>query len=226
MNNEKIGKLIKKIRIKNNLTQKQLAEELNVTYQAVSKWENGKNIPDIEILTILCNKYNIDIDSFLKGKYKKNKGIFKKILLPIFVIIIVISLLFLFKNNNNTFSLNPINSACENFNVSGSIAYDNKKTSIYISNIENCTNDSKTYVSFKCTLFENDNNKKIKIGSYTSSNKNTIEGYLKNLTFNIEDYKRECKNYKDANLELEIKLTENSGNIVSYYVPLKIDSKC
>lgn len=41
MNQEKFGKLIKDIRKKNNLTQKQLAAKYNVTYQAVSKWENG-----------------------------------------------------------------------------------------------------------------------------------------------------------------------------------------
>lgn len=41
MNQEKLGKFIKDIRKKHNLTQKQLADKYNVTYQAVSKWENG-----------------------------------------------------------------------------------------------------------------------------------------------------------------------------------------
>ena len=50
MEQEKIGKFIKKIRVDNGLTQKDLADKLGVTYQAVSKWENGKNIPDIMIL--------------------------------------------------------------------------------------------------------------------------------------------------------------------------------
>ena len=39
MSQEEFGKLIKKIRQENNLTQKDLAEKYNVTYQAVSKWE-------------------------------------------------------------------------------------------------------------------------------------------------------------------------------------------
>ena len=50
MNQEKISKFIKDIRIKNNLTQKDFADKFGVTYQAVSKWENGKNLPDINIL--------------------------------------------------------------------------------------------------------------------------------------------------------------------------------
>lgn len=45
MDQEKIGKLIKEIRQKNNLTQKQFADKYGITYQAVSKWENGKNMP-------------------------------------------------------------------------------------------------------------------------------------------------------------------------------------
>ena len=49
MNQEKIGEFIKKLRQDNNLTQKDLANKYNVTYQAVSKWERGLNIPDISL---------------------------------------------------------------------------------------------------------------------------------------------------------------------------------
>ena len=42
MNPERIGQMIKEIRKKNHLTQKQFADKYGVTYQAVSKWENGK----------------------------------------------------------------------------------------------------------------------------------------------------------------------------------------
>ena len=69
MNQDKIGKLIKKIRKENNLTQADFAKDLGVTYQAVSKWENGKNIPDISILKKISNKYNI-VFNFYKEKGK------------------------------------------------------------------------------------------------------------------------------------------------------------
>ena len=50
MNSEKIVKFIYDLRKKYNLTQKELADKLNVTAQAVSKWENGRGVPDIELL--------------------------------------------------------------------------------------------------------------------------------------------------------------------------------
>ena len=57
MDQEKIGNIIKELRKKNNLTQQNLADQLGVTYQAVSKWENGKNIPDIAILKEISKLY-------------------------------------------------------------------------------------------------------------------------------------------------------------------------
>ena len=44
MNTEKIASLIKTLRQKDNLTQNEFAKKYGVTYQAVSKWENGKNL--------------------------------------------------------------------------------------------------------------------------------------------------------------------------------------
>ena len=70
MSQEDFGKLIKRIRQENNLTQKDLAEKYNVTYQAVSKWENGKNMPDISLIKQISNDFNISVDDMIEGKYK------------------------------------------------------------------------------------------------------------------------------------------------------------
>ena len=66
MNQEKIGKYIYELRIKNNLTQKDLADKLSITSQAVSKWENGRGIPDIEQLNKLSEIFNVDIKEIIK----------------------------------------------------------------------------------------------------------------------------------------------------------------
>ena len=74
MNQEKIGKFIRELRKNNNLTQNDLALKYGVTYQAVSKWENGKNIPDISILKQMSKDFNINIDDLLDGESKKKKN--------------------------------------------------------------------------------------------------------------------------------------------------------
>ena len=71
MNQEQIGKTILEIRKKNNMTQKDLADKLHVTAQAVSKWENGRGIPDIEILQKLSKEFNINLDTLLNGNNQK-----------------------------------------------------------------------------------------------------------------------------------------------------------
>ena len=73
MEPQKIGEMILKIRKENHLTQQELANKLGVTYQAVSKWENGKNMPDLTILKHLCEEFNIDLNDFLSGKQKSSK---------------------------------------------------------------------------------------------------------------------------------------------------------
>ena len=69
MNQVKIGKFIAECRKKNNLTQMQLAEKLNITDRAISKWENGKNLPDMSLLKPLCNILDITINELLSGEY-------------------------------------------------------------------------------------------------------------------------------------------------------------
>lgn len=44
---ESMGQIIRKLRKERNLTQEELAEQLNITYQAVSRWENETGMPDI-----------------------------------------------------------------------------------------------------------------------------------------------------------------------------------
>ena len=62
---EKIGTKIALIRKQSSMTQNELASELFVTHQAVSKWENGKSIPSIEILHSLTTLFNVSIDDIL-----------------------------------------------------------------------------------------------------------------------------------------------------------------
>ncbi len=68
MDQIKIGKFIAECRKKNNLTQMQLAEKLNITDRAISKWENGKSTPDSSIMLELCNELKISVNELLSGE--------------------------------------------------------------------------------------------------------------------------------------------------------------
>ena len=68
MDQIKIGKFIAECRKKNKLTQMQLAEKLNITDRAVSKWENGKSMPDSSIMLDLCNVLKISVNDLLSGE--------------------------------------------------------------------------------------------------------------------------------------------------------------
>ena len=68
MNQQKIGEFIKDKRKEKGLTQKELADKLGITNQAISKWERGKNCPDISFLKDLCKILDININELLSGK--------------------------------------------------------------------------------------------------------------------------------------------------------------
>ena len=62
-----IGQYIKNLRKTIGMTQKDLAEKLNVSFQAVSKWETGDTLPDTGILLDLCDTLNTTADKLLNG---------------------------------------------------------------------------------------------------------------------------------------------------------------
>lgn len=68
MNQIKIGKFISEKRKLKNLTQSQLAEKLNITDRAVSKWETGKSMPDASIMLQLCDILEITVNDLLNGE--------------------------------------------------------------------------------------------------------------------------------------------------------------
>ena len=68
MDQIKIGKFIAECRKNNNLTQMQLAEKLNITDRAISKWENGKAMPDSSIMLELCSELKISVNELLSGE--------------------------------------------------------------------------------------------------------------------------------------------------------------
>ena len=121
MNQEKIGKFILELRKEKNMTQQELAEKIGVTDRAVSKWENGRGMPDLSLMKSLCNELGITVNDLISGEridkkdypkksdeniintidykekeIKKNKKVFKIVLGVIFLIIGLFITMFLF----------------------------------------------------------------------------------------------------------------------------------
>lgn len=226
MDQERIGKLIKELRKKNNLTQAELAESLGVTYQAVSKWENGKNIPDISILKELSNKYNIDINDLLEGNNKVKKN-YKKLAIIVSLFITIFIGIFIIINTNNNFEFKTISSKCSDFKLSGSVAYNKDHSSLYISNIEFCGKENnEVYKKIECNLYETYKNTEVKISSCTKKENISLKEYLKVTKINANNYKTACSNFKDSTLYLKIEATTKDNKTETFKVPIKLEDNC
>ena len=71
MDNQKIGNFLKKLRNEKGLTQEQLAEKLNTSSRAVSRWETGRNMPDLAMLITVSDFYGVDIKELIDGEKKE-----------------------------------------------------------------------------------------------------------------------------------------------------------
>lgn len=229
MDQEKVAKFIKDIRKKHNLTQKQFADKYNVTYQAVSKWENALNMPDTLLMRQICKDFDISLDELLSGEYKKckNKKIYLIISLLIFITLCVIIItIFNILNKQNDFQFKTLSTECENFNISGNISYNKNKSAIYITNIKYCGgNDTEDYKQIECSLYESNNNFEKKISNFKSDHeKIKLEDFLQDVTLSIDNYEKTYKEYKENSLYLSINATDFNDKITTYKIPLKLDS--
>ena len=77
MNQKKTGMFLKELRKEKQLTQEQLAEILGVTNRSVSRWENGVNMPDLDLVIEIANYYGVGIEEILDGE-RKSKIMDKK----------------------------------------------------------------------------------------------------------------------------------------------------
>ena len=77
MNN--LNEKLKQLRMDGKFTQQQIADHLFVSRQAVSNWENGKNIPDLSTIILLSKFYGVSLDTLLKGEKEVIKSMKKEL---------------------------------------------------------------------------------------------------------------------------------------------------
>lgn len=227
MDQRKIGQLIKSLRKQNHLTQQQLAEKYGVTYQAVSKWENGNNMPDISLLKQISEDFGISLDEILNGEVLHQRR--KRMILLSLIFLLscaAISLVIWFALRDD-FKVKLLSAECKDFNLTGIIAYNKNKSSIHISQIEYCGNDpEETYQEVDCNLYEVHDGKETKISTNhrTLEKGMTLEEYLKEVSFTIGSYTQVCESFSSGSLYLEIEGKTVDGEHRKYEIPLAFRS--
>ena len=78
MDQVKIGQFIKSIRKEKNLTQREVAERLNISEKTVSKWETGNGLPEVSLMLPLCGLFEISVNELLSGERLDDKKYFEK----------------------------------------------------------------------------------------------------------------------------------------------------
>lgn len=229
----KIGKFISKMRKENNMSQSELANILNVTSQAVSKWENGRGIPDIEMLKKLSEVFKVNMEDILSGEEKKKnnkKSVIYFGLLIIAIILLGFGSLFIINNRNEDFHFMSLATDNDAFRVKGVMAYNRNKKSIYISEVNKTNEDEEKYKSMECILFESNGSVEKLISKYGDINNKqteaTLTELLKGVEFNIDNYKCECSKPACDDLFLRINVKNMDNKVITYQLPIQLDNTC
>jgi len=232
MDNDKIGKFISDLRKNNNLTQQAFADKLGVTYQAVSKWENGKSIPDIIILKEISKQFNVSIDELLQGEKNivKKKNYLKYIVIGIIILLIFI-LFFVIINDSGHYEFKGLYTNNNEFSIDGVMAFCKDKSSIYISNINYNKDDKEEYKVLECNLYQKNGNMETMISTCGNLDDNSnittnLNDLLKKVSFKIDHYNNRWNDLTKSDLYIEINARNKNNKIITYDIPLKLEDSC
>lgn len=232
MNQEKIGKFIAQCRKEKKLTQEELGKKVGVGFKAVSKWENGHNLPDISLMPSLCEVLNVSINDLLNGekdnnsknngvlnylKYQKKKNKNRIILISIIsILILIISILLCyFVNNYGKVKVFEIYGESNNFEYNDSLFLTSNIKHIFVDGKLNIKNDNISYDDIKLISLKSGNDI-IKSGTniFNEINKEDYgynELFSKNVIDNIDNWYIEISYNNNGNMEIEsIRLNNNN----------------
>ncbi len=230
MDNLKTGKLIKELREKKGLSQKELAERVFVTRQAVSQWELGKSSPKTDTIYFLSKELDIDIESIFAGQLKLTKEEkaktfiqvvkehekkLKKAVILFIIIIVLLACLFLgyyFINSYRSLKVYTVIYDQTDFYAEGIIVLSKKdsylKLDLYHSDVKEMELYTKNNEEKEIITSSNDSSIYLQqsYGYDEYFNYNNIENNIKNLYLHVI-----LKNGKEYDIQLEnFKRYENS----------------
>ena len=223
MNEERVGKFIKELRMEQHLSQEKLGEIVHVTRQAVSTWETGKSIPDSSVLVELSDLFKVSINEILAGErnakedlqeialklvdennQKKSKMRKTKIISSSLVSFLLILFLgYYFINNYNSIRVYTISGKTQNFKIESALMLTtNQKMYIKLDNIKRIKDENISINSMKL-LYVDGNEKEHVIF------KNQDESRLIKYNYNRELGKNEIIKDNLDRMYLDIEFADN-----------------
>ena len=222
MNQEKIGKFILKLRREKNMTQQELADRIGVTDRAISKWENGRGLPDLSLMMPLCKELGITINELISGEQiekedyqsKLEENIFKtidytnrkfanknkmfKIAIGIMIILITITGLMFFVDVNRMNNNDPVVFSTWGFKYAPLVDFHEEKIISEVKNylLEKSDNEPKHHENEK---------------SFVSIRTYLIEEKNKHKLYNVYAWVLEEKYYLENN-----KIKQDSSSSIPY----------
>ena len=177
MRKDEITRFLKDLRLKKNISQEELANDLHVDRSLISKWERGICLPDITMLKELSNYYNLDISEIIKGKKSINK---KYIIIPVCLVIIIL-LIIVFKNIYLGYKI---------INIDYNYDYGNQKIKLGVPKMSFMMRNNDRSFSFKnlrgSNVLESEIKKYLKTLKYSTCN-DTIYSNISIINYKVKD---------------------------------------
>lgn len=213
MDQEQIGEFIATKRKEKSLTQKELADKLNISEKTISKWETGHGLPEVSNMQPLCKELGITVTELLNGEetkeikddkvveyieYKEKKNS-RKLLITIMLftlILVIVILLFSLFNNFNTVKMYELTGESENFIYGTALVMDSNMKNMFVEGDLEIKDSSLKiedirYIEYLCkdTLIIGHAYKHITTGEYYLEDNGYNEILDKEKLNNINDWK-------------------------------------
>ncbi|HCY44769.1 MAG TPA: hypothetical protein DHU33_05020 [Firmicutes bacterium] len=220
MNLDEIGKFITKQRQSKNLTQQELADRLNVTNKAVSKWENGRSMPDVGLFNGLCSELDISLNELLSGKKdnknnndeailkflknttNKSKIVILSSIFAMIFLLIIFGLFLYFINNYNKIKVYNLSGTSENFNYKEGLFFDTNQEYFYTYGLLEPNDINLDFQILGIALKSDDEllfEDQYRTGGYLSEYKGYNEIFTEDRVNNINNWTLEIRYYDNTN---------------------------
>ena len=240
------AKYISDLRVKRNLTQKALAEKIQVSDRTISKWENGLTVPDLHNIRAICKELGVSANSvvlekstlgdhirnFFRFLFKIRKYIFNNIIKLILLIIFILLLIY-FINNYNALNIYILNYDSDDIKISNGYFIRSKSLNILvIDNIELINNEDISSLqvelytlvnSDKVVLYESNDLDDIFIEELTGYpdvlHNDVLKAITKNVYLTITTYNEfNEKNTYDCTISFKKNFSNNKITYANYII--------